>query len=159
MLGLNKWFDVAGVDGVQLGLNLSQGDIDVCTSQADLLQCVTDGAVTVWQQHAEVVLGTGIRKLLHCNVVCRVLLEECCVIWIRCSILTNWNITGLAGPVASVRGVGEEVDELQGVVLTLLRDARWDSNILTDSSEAESKPISTDPGSIPGEHLAQRRLG
>src|SRR5699024_8078449 len=96
-------------------------------SQADLLQCVTDGAVTVWQQHAEVVLGTGIRKLLHCNVVCRVLLEECCVIWIRCSILTNWNVTGLAGPVASVRGVGEEVDELQSVVLTLLRDARWDS--------------------------------
>src|SRR5699024_5792915 len=34
---------------------------------------------------------------------------------------------GLAGPVAGVGGVGEEVDELDGVVLTLLGDAGGDA--------------------------------
>src|SRR5690606_19847770 len=81
----------------------------------------------VGQQHTVVVLHAGVGQLLDGDVVGRVLVEECAVLRILGGVLADRDVTGLAGPVAGVGGVGEEVDELDGVVLTLLGDAGGDA--------------------------------
>src|SRR6478609_10631379 len=97
----------------------------------DLVEPLADAGAATGQQHAGVVLRPRLGQLLDGRLRVRVLLEERLLLRQVHGRLPHRHVTGRLRERHGVLRVGEELDELQRVLLAVVRDRRRDADART----------------------------